>query len=274
VFDKLDAGRPPAALVGHAEVERLVPLAAGATFDRALYTRDDAVVDVAALLASYVRGAVDAGVSVLTGETVRGIDVKGGAVRSICTDQLRIKTEAVVNAAGAWGTELARMAGGLDVPLRPTRRHLMLTPPLDGLDPNAPIVWDETHGLYFRTESGGLLLSPCDETDHPAREPLVDPSALELLAEKLERWMPRLADVSVRRTWSGLRTLTPDGCFVIGADPRIRGFFWCAGLGGHGVAASAAVGRMAAEAVTGGDAPAAHSPTRFAHASVDWSRCG
>ena len=125
-------------------------------------------------------------------------------------------------------------------------------------------MWDETHGLYFRPESGGLLLSPCDETDYAPGDVASDPAAAGHLAEKLARWMPRLAGVAVRRTWAGLRTLAPDSHFVIGEDPVRRGFFWCAGLGGHGVAASAAAGRLAADAVLERPVPPAHAPARFA----------
>ena len=87
--------------------------------------------------------------------------------------------------------------------------------------------------------------------------------AVALLAEKLEHAFPRLADLPIQRTWAGYRTLTPDGRFVIGPDPSLAGFVWCAGLGGHGVTTSAAVGRLAAQAVLGEAVPPEHAPARF-----------
>jgi glycine/D-amino acid oxidase-like deaminating enzyme len=51
----------------------------------------------------------------------------------------------------------------------------------------------------------------------------------------------------VRRAWAGLRTFAPDRRFVIGPDPRLRGFAWCAGLGGHGVTTAVAVGEALAD---------------------------
>ena len=253
-----------------ADVARLAPLAAGASFDRAFFTLDDGVVDVAALLHAYLAAADRRGARLLTGQAVRAVQVQAGRVCAVETDGLRIETRAVVNAAGAWCGELARLAGALDIPLRPTRRHLLATSAVgDVAVRDRPIVWDETHGLYFRPEAGGLLLSPCDETDHPPAEPAVDPAVLENAAEKVERFMPCLSGLSIRRAWAGLRTLSPDGRFVVGADPSVGGFFWCGGLGGHGVTASAAVGRMAADAVAGrSSVPPAHSPLRFAPLSV------
>jgi len=260
--------RVPVAWMEPTDVHLLVPLATGASFAGAMYTLDDGVVDVSALLHGYLRAAVAAGASVLTGQAVRAIRVRRGAVCEVDTDSWRIDTRAVVNAAGAWCGQIARLAGAVEIGWRPARRHLMHTGPLAAIDGNRPILWDEAHGLYFRPESGGLLLSPCDEADHPPGEPAVDPGAVEQLADKLMQWMPRLAEVPIRRTWAGLRTLTPDGRFVVGADPRVGGFFWCAGLGGHGVTASASVGRMAADAVVGRPVPAAHDPARFLRAAV------
>jgi glycine/D-amino acid oxidase-like deaminating enzyme len=79
-----------------------------------------------------------------------------------------------------------------------------------------------------------------------------------MLAEKIQRFMPALSEVAVSRGWAGFRTLTPDGRFVIGWDPTIENFFWVAGLGGHGMTTSAAVGALAAQLLIGG--PGKKSP--------------
>jgi glycine/D-amino acid oxidase-like deaminating enzyme len=54
---------------------------------------------------------------------------------------------------------------------------------------------------------------------------------------------------------------------VIGPDPRLRGFAWCAGLGGHGVSTAVAVGEALADlALDGGTSlldPAAVLPDRL-----------
>jgi D-arginine dehydrogenase len=242
-----------------------VPLTAGGTLDGALHTADDGVVDVAALLRAFLRGAGGRAPRLLLNQEVTAVRTRRGAVSGLVTASgERIATPAVVNAAGAWATSLAHTSDTTAVPLRVARRHLMHTALMPDVGAEWPIVWDESHGFYFRPESGGLLLSPCDETDHPPGTPALSAEALDLLARKLTCFMPRLGDrVAVRRAWAGLRTMARDGRFVIGEDPRLRGFVWCAGLGGHGVAASAAVGRLAAAAVMGMSSAADHSPARF-----------
>jgi D-arginine dehydrogenase len=124
-------------------------------------------------------------------------------------------------------------------------------------------VWDLSHALYFRPEPPGLLLSACDETEQAPGPAATDAAVSEALANKLERYVPRLADLSIARSWAGLRTLSPDGGFVVGRDPILPGFVWCAGLGGHGVTVGPAVGRLAAEAALGRPSSPAHSPERF-----------
>jgi glycine/D-amino acid oxidase-like deaminating enzyme len=80
----------------------------------------------------------------------------------------------------------------------------------------------------------------------------VEESVRELLAEKIQNYMPSLSAASINKGWAGFRTLSPDGRFVIGWDPQVKGFFWVAGLGGHGVTTSWAVGELAADLILGG----------------------
>jgi glycine/D-amino acid oxidase-like deaminating enzyme len=87
----------------------------------------------------------------------------------------------------------------------------------------------------------------------------------ELLAEKIYRHIPGLQSVAIQKGWAGFRTLSADGRFVIGWDGKVGGFFWVAGLGGHGVTTSSAVGELAADLVLGGSKKDAQafSPERF-----------
>lgn len=249
------------------DVMHRIPVTTGGSFAGGMFCADDGVVDVAALLDAYLRSAVQSGARLLTSREATAIRTTGGRVSAVDTGAERIATRTVVNAAGAWAREIGRRARACDLPVSPFRRHIVVSGPMAAVDRRWPYVWDVTHGFYFRPEGGGLLMSPCDETPHAAGHAAADPEAAVMLGEKLGRFMPRLSDLRVRRMWAGLRTLTPDGNFVIGADPRLEGFVWCSGLGGHGVTASAAVGRWTADAVLGLPTPAAHSPRRFVPAA-------
>lgn len=246
------------------EVERRVPATAGGSFAGGVFCADDGVADIARLLDAFVRAARKGGVSVLTGRRVRAVYSQGGAVTGLRTDSEYIDTPAVVNAAGAWASELGHLAGAAPMPLRSMKRHLMVTSRLEWVDRSWPSVWDVSHEFYFRPEPPGLLLSPCDASDCAPGAETIDAEALSALAEKLTRWMPRLAGVSIASTWAGVRTFSKDDNLILGPDAVLRGFFWCAGLGGNGMTLSPALGRIVAEAVLGSAPPRAYAPDRFA----------
>ena len=247
------------------EVVRRVPVLEGAVFDGALWTPSDGVVEVGSLLNGYLAEARAAGVSVRCQEKVVAIrPVRGGGFQ-VETETGEVQAEIVVNAAGAWANSVGSLAGAGPLPLRPCRRHLFHTGPLPFVDADWPFVWNISSGLYFRPETGGLLLSPGDEVEHEAADVAVDPGAEGLLAEKVAQGLPGMPDLPVRRGWAGLRTLTSDGRFIIGWDMEVAGFFWVAGLGGHGVTCSYDVGRLAAELILSGtrNGQGPFSPSRF-----------
>jgi D-arginine dehydrogenase len=248
-----------------AEAKRRVPVLENAEFDGAAWCGTDGILDIHALLSGYLKFATAHGTRVRYGAPVRAIRVINGGGFEIATDVDTIQVRKLVNASGAWANPIARMAGAAEQPLRPCRRHLFVSPPLSWVDPTWPFVWDVTHDIYFRPEGGGLLLCACDQQELPPGDPPVDGAVQELLAEKIQRHIPALSSVSIHRGWAGFRTLSSDGRFIIGWDPQVEGFFWIAGLGGHGVTTSSAVGALAADLLVGNERNDAvlFAPARF-----------
>lgn len=242
-----------------------VPALKDAEFDGAVWCPTDGVVDIHALLSGYLKGATAKGAQVRYGGSVRGLRFRNDETAELFVNHEVVRARVIINAGGAWANTIAQMAGAARLPLRPCRRHLFASPPLAWIDPTWPFVWDVTHDIYFRPEGEGLLLCACDQDELKPGDPPVDPSVQELLAEKIQRFIPGLSSVSVSKSWAGFRTLTADGRFVIGWDPKVKGFFWVAGLGGHGVTTSSAVGSLAADLILDGDAgrAAAVSPRRL-----------
>lgn len=208
-----------------------------------LWCPDDGTIDVAALLGAYLDG-----LDVRFNTTVLGW-ARNKDRLDVETDKGKITAGVLVNATGPWAGVLG------DLPLTPLNRHLFGTPPIDWVDPSWPCVWDTEVGLYFRPESGGLLMSCCDETPAAPGHYTEDPNALDQLAEKISSTQPGLGELTIQSTWVGQRVFAPDRRFVIGFDPRDDHVFHVAGLGGHGVTASYAVGRLAAALITGSRPP-------------------
>ena len=242
-----------------------VPVLRDAEFDGAAWCASDGIIDIHALLSGYLKAATAKGMRVRYGGPVQSIRSMGVGELEVVSSGESIKTKVLVNASGAWANRVAKLAGAIELPLHPCRRHLFVSPPLDWVDASWPFVWDVSHDIYFRPEGEGLLLCACDQQELPPGDPPVDETIQELLAEKIQNYIPGLSHVSISRGWAGFRTLSEDGRFVIGWDPKVRGLFWVAGLGGHGVTTSSAVGTLAAQLIVGGPDKKsdAFSPDRF-----------
>ena len=194
-------------------------------------------------------------IPVRTGQALENVKaVPGGFV--VKAGGTEFFAEKIVNAAGAWAGWVASKAGASKVPLQAYRRHLFLAPnsqlPTSSFA-NWPFVWDVSHKFYFRPTRQGLLLSPCDKMPERRgdRREKTHPVAARLLRRKLGRFSGALARLPFGRARSGLRTMTPDGRFAVGEDPLRKGFYWVAGLGGHGVTTCFSVGRLAADIILG-----------------------
>ena len=157
------------------------------------------------------------------------------------------------------------MAGATRQPLRPWKRHLLSLKGIDPIDPDWPFVWNLEPEFYFRPDAQGLLFSVCDEEEDSSLEPLVSAGISERAAELVWKELPAMRSAAERDVWSCFRTRAPDSRFVIGWDPGCEGFFWVAGLGGHGVGSSWEVGRIAASLFCNGDAELCDvfSPKRY-----------
>lgn len=232
-----------------AELVRRLPALEGSTSTFGFEVPSDGVMDIHGVCSALADEARAAGAAIRLRAEVSRVRSAGGRVVGVeLANQERFDAGEVVLAAGAWTSQLSATAGaGLE--LTPMRRHVAQ---LDAATPaSSPVVWCVDDEAYFRPESGGTLASPCDEDPYQPCLPPEAPHARELLAEKLARLAPSLAQAGVRRGWGCLRTFAKDRAMVIGRDPRVPGLSYFAGLGGHGMTAGVAAGELLAKALTG-----------------------
>ncbi len=216
------------------------------TADDGLWFPDDGVIDLAGLVAAMAAAARRAGARVWLDADVEAVrPTERGGVELITSAGV-VVAAAVVNAAGAWAGELAVRAGVDDPGYQARRRHVFALA-ADPSTADAPIVWDvDEREWYVRPAGAELWASACDS--QPAAPGDVAP-VTTAFAELRDRLPPGLATAALRRTWACQRTFSPGGAPVIARDPARPWLCWVAGLGGHGVTASLAVGRRAAEVV-------------------------
>ena len=240
----------PSELLPAAKARQRFPFLSRFEFDHALFCPTDGIVDIHALLSDLLAEARHAGFEIITDCACESLIVDGSVVRGVRTPRGEVGARTVVDGAGAWAGCLGRESAPL--PLKRLRRHLFVSGDSRLLPDDAPLVWDLDVGYYVRPEGAGLLLCPCDETEHPPGIPEVDPEADNLLVDKLLKHAPGLADISLRRSWACLRTFAPDRLPIIGWDPDIDGLFHVSGLGGFGMTTSLAVGDIASTLICGG----------------------
>jgi len=234
----------------------------------AAFLPDDGFIDIHELLTSYMRHAKRAGIQFRFGVEVTGISRGRGEHLAVATTGGVLRARRVVNAAGAWVGDIARAAGATAIEFRPMRRSIAILPAPASIDVRRwPMIVSESHSVYFRPESGGLLFCPMDEVAMAPCDATPDEVIIAAGLERLRALAPALVPRTLGRRWGGLRTFAPDRVPVVGDDPTLEGFFWLAGQGGCGIETSPALGQIAADLIVSGESNrfdvAALSPARF-----------
>lgn len=244
--------------IGLAEVARRVPaLRPGYAVGAAI--EDDAFdIDVAALHQGFLREFRRAGGLLALHARARTIE-RGQGLWRVGTEagDARFLSPIVINAAGAWGDEVAQAAGVAPLGLVPKRRTGAIIDPAPFAVVDWPLVQDVVQSWYVRPEARTrLMVTPADAT--PTHPHDVQPDEIDI-AIGIDR-MQQALTIAVRRverSWAGLRSFTPDGSLAFGWDRAAEGFFWCVGQGGYGIQTAPAAGALVAAMVLGQDAGAA-----------------
>ena len=207
--------------------------------------------DPHAMLQGNLRRLMSRGSELRTGQRIAAIERRGGAWEIASEKGDRFSAAILVNAAGSWADEVARLAGVQPVGLAPKRRTIITFDAPAGTDlerlPFAKTVGDE---LYFAPESGRLFASPMDEVPSEPMDAQPEEYEIALAAFRMEE----RTTVQVRHIhskWAGLRTFTRDRHPAVGFAPDAEGFFWLAGQGGFGLQTSPAMAAIVQSLVAG-----------------------
>ena len=235
----------------------------------ALYEPESGYGDPTAVTTGYADAARRRGVRIEQGVEVVAIRTASDRVTGVETAAgERIDAPVVVNCAGLWAPEVARMAG-VQLPIVVGRHPVFVVERDADFGPPHRVYLDLAGGAYARPETGGLTLTGSltdDETRHP-----MDPERLgaevghdeaEEALERTARAMPRLAEARYRRGWAGAFDITPDWMPILDETP-LDGFWVAAGMSGHGFKLSPAVGEMMAARIVGATPPVSATPFAY-----------
>lgn len=248
--------------ISFSEAQARMPILNPATVTRAAWADHAWDIDTDLLIQNFVREARGNGAHIQTGAKATALRRTATGWRAE-TGKGGFEGRLLINAAGAWADEVARLAGVTSPGFTPMRRSMARIPAPGGHDVSAwPMVFGADEGWYAKPDAGALIVSPAEEHPMEPHDAWADDM---VLAEGLARYEERVTEPVTRllASWAGLRTFSPDRVPVIGPDPRAPAFFWLAGQGGYGFQSAPAISAFVADLI-GGRAPAIDAATQAA----------
>jgi D-arginine dehydrogenase len=234
----------------------MVPVLRGELLLSGAYEPDASDIDVHALHQGYLKGLRRHGGQLVCDAEVTHIEREAG-LWHVSAGGREHRAPVLINAAGAWCDQIARLAGVRPIGLVPKRRSAFIFAPPQGQDVSRwPSVVGADESWYFKPDAGLLLGSPANAD--PVDPQDVQPEELDI-ALGIHR-IETMTTLQIRRptrTWAGLRSFVADGDLVGGFDTDAPGFFWVAAQGGYGIQTSAAMGQACAALARGEPIPAA-----------------
>ncbi|MEM9060637.1 MAG: FAD-binding oxidoreductase [Pseudomonadota bacterium] len=267
-FEDFIAGSNGLQILNVQETLELFPICRPEMVVRSAYEPDASDIDVDALLQSFIRILRANGSQIVPNARVSALQRTGDIWRAE-TPTGSFEAPIVVNAAGAWGDVVARLAGIEPVGLTPCRRTIAVVPVPDDMDATRwPVTASIGETWYAKPDGGRLWVSPADEDPVEPHDAYPDDM---IMAEGLHRFSEATTfEVKrVENSWAGLRTFAPDRTLVNGWEPDADGFFWLVGQGGYGIQTAPAMSQLAADLVldhapvVAQDTIQAVSPARF-----------
>jgi sarcosine dehydrogenase len=244
------------------EARALWPLMDASDVIGAAFLPTDGQANPSDITLSLAKGARMHGAKIFEDVKVTGVEVTDGRATAVLTAQGRIATEAVIVCAGQWTRALCATVG-VNVPLVSVEHQYMVTEPFFGVSKNLPTLRDPDRLTYYKEEVGGLVMGGYESNPIAwAAQGIPEDFSYELLNSNWEHFeplmelaigrVPALQKVGVKTLINGPESFTPDGNFILGEAPELRGLFVGAGFNAFGIASGGGAGKMLAEWVVGG----------------------
>ncbi len=204
---------------------------------------EDGALDPLALLDALIKDAEAHGATMVRGEPVGEVMIRNHRVEGVRTATKLYASETVVIAAGAWSGQIKGLPRPVSV--EPIRGQMIAVEwPED--EPSA-IVYGSS-GYVLRRGNEALAGSTMEYVGFDAS---VTDEGLAHIERSMAQVYPGLEGLTPRRTWAGLRPVTPDGRPLIGPDATVAGLWYATGHGRSGVLLAASTGDLIAKQVTG-----------------------
>ncbi len=231
----------------------------------AMYEPLSGHVDPSGVTHAYAQGARKNGAEIHRFTPVIETRPRADGSWQVVTPKGNIQADVVVNAAGLWGREVARLAG-IDLPLVPMEHQYFVTgniPEIASLDRELPAVADRDNEYYMRQEGKGLLVGAYERDGRFwAEDGTPADFGHDLLQEDLDRIsenvmracdrVPALSEAGIKRVINGPMIWSPDSSALLGPVRGLKNYYVCNGII-PGFSQSAGLGKTLAEWIVEGE---------------------
>jgi glycine oxidase len=219
----------------------------------ALWAPADGALDPTCLVHALRADAERLGASVVT-DRVRAVRQRAGRAVGVNAERSDYSAPQVVIAAGAWSSHITGVPRSL--PVQPVRGQMMALPWPEGVA-RAILYHKDCYLLARGTEA--ILGSTMEYVGY---RPEVTPGGLAQILSVAVALCPALMRAKVRRSWAGLRPVTPDGLPIMGEEPLLEGLWYATGHGRNGILLAGMTGVLLTQLIDGRKPN--HSMSRFA----------
>ena len=232
------------------EIKQRYPLFEIGNYKGGTFGPQDGHLDAYAFLRGFRTKAEHLGAAYIKDE-VTEITTQSGQVTGIrLASGGRLTSDKVVNCAGAWAAKVAQTAG-VNLPIDPVKRQVFALDPAKKPEAPLPLTFLPS-GLYFRTETGNLIVCGKSMTDDAVGFDFTwdENRFMEILWPDLAEFVPEFDTLKLVRGWAGLYAVNRlDGNAILGEWPELKGFYLANGFSGHGLQQAPAVGRYISELI-------------------------
>ncbi|MBU7012544.1 MAG: FAD-binding oxidoreductase [Theionarchaea archaeon] len=232
------------------EAREIVPLLniepiAGATF-----CQTDGHANPFKVVHGYAKKAQEMGVRIHKFTEVTDIETDDGQIKGVKTTKGTIKTDTVVNAAGAYSRDIASMVG-VELPNKPYRHEILVTEPLEHV--LNPMIISFKTGIYFSQQKCGSIIGGIGDPEEPSSYNVSGSLRfLKRMAKTMIELVPAFGHLNVLRQWAGLYDVTPDAQPNLGWTEGVDRFCQANGYSGHGFMIAPKVAELIAELIADG----------------------
>jgi len=197
--------------------------------------------------------AVGYGAEFIFDETVSGFNIKKNRIVSVKTNKGEYHSGNVLNAAGVYARNISQMAE-IEVPVDPDCHEAGITEPVKPF--MGPMVVDMraepgSKNFYFYQLNGGQVIF-CLTPDPPimGTDSRATSAFLPMIAKRMIKIMPMLANLKVRRTWRGQYPNSPDGFPIVGKVKELDNFYQAVGMCGQGFMLGPGIAELICKLIT------------------------